>query len=539
MLSLDSTTLAQYAAASTYDARAQAIMSALPDVVEVKVYNAGALVGSGTMSTPWATIAGPVITVGSIASFIVQTTGTPDPASWYLRFESGTKWLRGTFGFAGSGADFTWSRPVWKAGQRGKIASVSIQTPRFDVRLASFAPTEGADTAALAATAPAGWSTIPNQSLTVGVAYSLALADYDPPDTGTYAVNAGGDTLPAGLTLNADTGVISGTPTTAQTKNVAFDATPTAEADWIARSTASGVLRAIRFDTSTEVTANTLQDSKAGNVTHYTGDFASGVGCLRFAVNNTDGANNGNWWIYLANDQRVFGPAQASKQYYVQYRQKMPSAFCYAAWPADGSCSPYCCGQKHSICSHHTGSNQNNEVVIEDTYQMGAPSWYYQDGSSFARADIWISALNAFRLQNAVNNGGAESTIAEAWAKYGLLYTAGASNKNSGTPDTRNGGLYYLPDEWMTFETRVDFTNGFSAVRVEMWAAHAGLAPVKIASSVVQLGSGNGGHDALWLLPYATSRTSNGGFDTYTLYDEVITSTAPINFPGDYAVTPA
>lgn len=247
MLSLDSTTLAQYAAASTYDARAQAIMAALPDMVEVKVYNSGGLVGSGTMSTPWATIAGPVITVGTIASFIVQTTGTPNPSTWYLRFESGTKWLRGTFGLSGSGADFTWSRPVWKAGQRGRIASVSITTPRFDVRTAAFAPTESADAAAFAATAPAGWDTIPNQSLTVGVAYSLALADYDPPNTGLYGVNAGGDTLPAGLSLDTATGVISGTPTTAQTKNVAFDAISAASLDVTLTLTGGGSGKAWTF----------------------------------------------------------------------------------------------------------------------------------------------------------------------------------------------------------------------------------------------------------------------------------------------------
>lgn len=59
--------------------------------------------------------------------------------------------------------------------------------------------------------------TIPNQTGTVGVAFSLALASYwsggDAPLT--FAVAAG--SLPAGLTLDANSGVISGTPTTADT----------------------------------------------------------------------------------------------------------------------------------------------------------------------------------------------------------------------------------------------------------------------------------------------------------------------------------
>lgn len=58
-------------------------------------------------------------------------------------------------------------------------------------------------------------STVPNQDATQGVAFSLALAPYFTGGTlpYTYAIESG--TLPAGLSLNTSSGVVSGTPTTA------------------------------------------------------------------------------------------------------------------------------------------------------------------------------------------------------------------------------------------------------------------------------------------------------------------------------------
>ena len=344
-----------------------------------------------------------------------------------------------------------------------------------------------------------------------------------------------------GITLDSQSGVLTvptGLAADTYSVRVRLSDTSTAEADWLARSTAAGVLRAIRFDNSTEVTANTLADVRAGNVTYLTTDAASGAGCLRFAVNDTDGQNNGNWRLYIASDQRVFGPAQSSKKYFVQFRQKAPANFMHAAYP--GTNGGYANGQKHIICSWFAASNQNNEVVIEDSLQMGAPTWYYQNGSSFANDRISMAGGAFFRMQTGVDNGTPASpvTIADYMARYGLTLDYNNSNRNTGTPDTNNGGFYYTPDEWMTFELMVDFTNGFNAANVQIWVAHASAAPVRIVNSTVTLGSANGGHNAIWLLPYCTNRTSNGGYDTYTLYDEVITSTSPINFPGGFVVTP-
>lgn len=67
-----------------------------------------------------------------------------------------------------------------------------------------------------------GWEAIPNQDLTVGVAFTLDLASYGPGRAISYNTHTG-YSLPAGLTLDAETGVVSGVPTIIQAFSVVFD----------------------------------------------------------------------------------------------------------------------------------------------------------------------------------------------------------------------------------------------------------------------------------------------------------------------------
>ena len=73
------------------------------------------------------------------------------------------------------------------------------------------------------------FTTLTLPAATVGVAYSQALSAKDGTPPYTWST-MGGDPLPAGLTLNVNSGVLSGTPTAAGTYNVVFmlqDANPT------------------------------------------------------------------------------------------------------------------------------------------------------------------------------------------------------------------------------------------------------------------------------------------------------------------------
>lgn len=148
MISLDATTLSSYLAASTADARAQAVIDSLTGTVYVRVYDgSNTLMGEGTMAAPWATRSGSVITVGEVTSFSVLNSGTPNAASWYLRFETaGGRWVRGPFG---AGGNFTWSLgSTWNAGQSGSLGTVTLNA-KGTIALAGAAIAQAAGSAGL------------------------------------------------------------------------------------------------------------------------------------------------------------------------------------------------------------------------------------------------------------------------------------------------------------------------------------------------------------------------------------------------------
>jgi hypothetical protein len=126
MITLDPVTRAAYDAGVTTNDKALAVLNAFANPVTVKVLNASSVVvGSGTMNTPWATVTLNNLNLTDLASFSVSSTATPDPATWKLRFESGTRWMEGSFGLAGSGAEFQWSLASWESGMTGKLQSAS------------------------------------------------------------------------------------------------------------------------------------------------------------------------------------------------------------------------------------------------------------------------------------------------------------------------------------------------------------------------------------------------------------------------------
>jgi len=79
------------------------------------------------MAAPWATASGATITVGEVTGvgLLVTTGGAPD-ANWYCQFRSGSRFVRGSFGVAGSGRDFVWSLASFQTGNRGTLGTVVL-----------------------------------------------------------------------------------------------------------------------------------------------------------------------------------------------------------------------------------------------------------------------------------------------------------------------------------------------------------------------------------------------------------------------------
>ena len=139
----DATTTAEYSAATTAASRSALIVAALTGTISVKVFDGSNVEkGSGTMAAPWATASGDAVTVGEVSSFTVGSTATPD-ANWYIRFQNSdaSRWVRGSFGLAGSGQNFTWSLDNWTATHIGTIGTATITTTGNSAPVFTVAPT--------------------------------------------------------------------------------------------------------------------------------------------------------------------------------------------------------------------------------------------------------------------------------------------------------------------------------------------------------------------------------------------------------------
>lgn len=126
MATLDATTAAEYAAEVTAAARSQVVIDALSDPVTVNAYNASDdLVGSGTMTSPWATVVDENVSVGTLNDFFTNRTEAITEG-WYLKFESGSRSVRLSLGESGSGKEAIWSESTWLVGTRAGITTGEI-----------------------------------------------------------------------------------------------------------------------------------------------------------------------------------------------------------------------------------------------------------------------------------------------------------------------------------------------------------------------------------------------------------------------------
>lgn len=501
--------------------------------------NPSALSSSASATTPDQTAPGVPGT-----PTLVSATTTSITLTWTASTDTGGSGLKG-YDVERNGQIIAQDVATISYADTGLISSTSysyrVRAKDNAGNLGNYSPSQSLSTSGAAGAVAWNGASTPTQSPQQNVAYDLNLASLT---TGAAGARVVSGALLSGHSLSAlhVIGTTASAPGTTTSPTIRiFDAEQLAnEVDFEARSASAGILRAVRFTSLADVQANTLQDAQANHVVFEPNIRRSGVGSARFNILNADSTSSGGIRLYISPAQTLFGN---NSEYYVQWSQYLPAAFCNGLFPGtpgigDGIHSN---GFKQLICSHFSASNQNNEVVMENSFQMGCPLAYYQDGSSFVQfSQAWSSACNSsdFRFQNAIDNGGAVTNCPTAWARWGPMYSMPTY---TGTPHAQNGGAKYVPDVYMTFMVRNKIgTLGTASSTYESWCAVSGQAPKKMHSYIgnIKLGTANGGHNAIWLLPYQTGKSPGVGYDTFTCYDEVLTGTQPIPFPGGFTVTP-
>jgi hypothetical protein len=125
------------------------VIDALADPVYAKVYTSeDVVVASGTMASPWGVASGDAIIVATLNGFFVAGADTPNDG-WYLRFESGSRYVDLSFGLSGSAKEAVWSLPAWTVGTQagitaGEITVTGNRPPAWSGAPATLSFTQGA-----------------------------------------------------------------------------------------------------------------------------------------------------------------------------------------------------------------------------------------------------------------------------------------------------------------------------------------------------------------------------------------------------------
>lgn len=301
------------------------------------------------------------------------------------------------------------------------------------------------------------------------------------------------------------------------------------DADWIARSTAPGVILADRLETQAK-RDDWVHADEAANVSLDTSVKVPGaLGSFRFVIQSADSASSGLVSV-------PFGAKTDGDTVWWSFRIRMTDAVAYARW-----CANYSTGMKFFILSRDTngaapqGSNQNNEVVGQDNDNDGLITGYWQDGASSAVAPLVGLATDCngsdFWLQPKIDNNvidyavfpltGTNPDSGSAWSECekdrrqrGGLYS-GRSQAEAvpGLGDPLTGGVRKVSNEWVTITNRLQIGTMDGAAtnnRWSMWVARENQ-PYFLIHDAQNITLGNGpDYNGLNLLPYVSHRSGGG-----------------------------
>jgi hypothetical protein len=395
----------------------------------------------------------------------------------------------------------------------------------------------------VAASTEVTWSSlIPNsQGFTEGAAGTYGLVQHTSNfNSSVHRFEVATGTLPTGLTLNQSTGyVYDGVGPAASVSTISIniaDIISPLQADWIARSTASGVTAAYDFNGANDfvlattnnghVYAGSMNPTVLGYIVKDTTDGLASGCCLRIDTPASVGANSATWMCSLNNAWTTKTQGFGSTAFWIQFRFKIPSSRLTLT-----NCGGNQRGWKWANVAHYSqidpaaqsASNRNDEHVLQDTNQYGFPQAYHRDvDGNFPAFNESYGGSN-FKLQNSIDNGTGLSDN----NRYCLW--------NSGSPSA--GCWDWVADEWLTcmIRIKVGTYGGSAGNEFDMWVARRLATSWTHTHSFSNYSVGlpdefTGGLNGLHLLTYETNRI-NSTVATHHKYAELIVSTQEIALP--------
>jgi len=323
-----------------------------------------------------------------------------------------------------------------------------------------------------------------------------------------------------------------------------------ADADWLSRSTASGVFYSTNFTYKdaaktqlitnvTDLAASAYQTGSTAKLAWDTSLKLSGNGCLRLnmAGGSIDGTGTG--WTFSFDGIGLHTKNTSKTQFYIQfayYADSVQNNFNY------GGTSNY--GGKIIIVEAPDTSFDSGEVVFRRwvepggfvaAYSLPVNQSYYNNVISQSRGLL----NNLYDANHYGASFGAPSTASQWKQRHGYMSIGTVSD-----PDYVNAPRI-ISNTWMTIEIYVDLVNDC----VKMWMAPYGESPKLIIGKnpgngdlpAVGTVDGSGSnpkpiYTGAQLTNYANSPTAWPSTSTYVCYDEVIASNDPIPFPGGYTL---
>ena len=533
---------------------------------------------AGTISVPTSI---PQVPADGVATFVVSrlggeangvsvawqasvTSGVVTPASGTLAFEPGE--------VGGKPVQVTLSGVTEQGSITFLVTGATVTIGGGQVTYGNLTTT-----APVAAPDPQGfaWITsVPDQNLTVGIPYSQSLQDYLTEPAVSIDLIAG--QLPAGLSINPTTKIVSGTPTAAFPRApVTFRASNTvpppgggppgdADADWAARSQAAAVFYAENFSSyATDAALAAAGDYGSrppldlGSYHLYTGGspgpgVVSGGKALEIRTYDRAGQNGGTWRMNPISS----GPVRNG--FYFQFHVAYDRAG--LAWRTNGG--------NGELKTVFIGVNGPGQLLVNNINRQGFPSLFV-DGAS--GTNITRNTSLDFHRQTAIDAGGpTPTTYIEGIRRYGCArsisngpalndysYVAGDAaanyldNRGFSFPNADAifaGSQPYLIDQWLVIEVYYEQTTDPVYDKLYMWAAPRGAAPKRISGTWPLTGGGVhnrtkmgrssqynvGGISMIQLTNYDTPRVSEIGYRPVmkTYFAEVICSHEWIPFPG-------